>query len=115
MVELVRNACEAVASPGTVAIRVSVESPAGQTATSTGNATHPIQWVCIDIIDNGPGIPANIAERIFQPFFTTKSKQNCTGLGLNVASGCVQQIGGILRHESSPGMTKFQIRLPAIA
>jgi nitrogen-specific signal transduction histidine kinase len=54
-----------------------------------------------------------MTEKIFQPFFTTKKKQNAAGLGLTVALGFVQQAGGVLRFESKPGKTAFQMLLPS--
>jgi two-component system cell cycle sensor histidine kinase/response regulator CckA len=114
--ELVRNACEATcATGGTVRIEVAPEPPmtGHAPAVVTSCAAQPIQWVSVKITDNGPGIPPEMEEKVFQPFFSTKRKQNAAGLGLNVASGCVQQLGGVLRHRSEPGHTCFQILLPS--
>jgi nitrogen-specific signal transduction histidine kinase len=54
-----------------------------------------------------------MTERVFAPFFTSKKKQNNAGLGLTVALGFVQQLGGVMRLRSAPGETAFQILLPA--
>jgi two-component system cell cycle sensor histidine kinase/response regulator CckA len=110
--ELARNAFDSVApAGGTVKIEVTTEVP---TSDGAGNAaTQPIRWVCLSIRDDGPGIAPETEDKIFQPFFSTKKKQNAAGLGLNVASGAIQQLGGVLRHESAPGSTCFQILLPA--
>lgn len=63
--------------------------------------------------DNGPGIPADIQERIFEPFFSTKEDGHSTGLGLAIASGIVEQHRGQIAVESSPGKgAEFTIRLP---
>ncbi len=106
--ELVRNACEATSSGGNVKIEVRKEPSARQNATSA----NPMRWISISVTDDGPGIPPEMTEKVFQPFFSTKRKENA-GLGLNVATGCVEQIGGVIRHESKPGQTRFQILLPA--
>jgi signal transduction histidine kinase len=115
IVELVRNACEAACEKGgSVRINASVEAATGKLNATPGNsAVQPLKWVVISITDNGPGIEPSAEERIFQPFYSTKKRQNAAGLGLTVASGVVQQLGGILRFESKPGRTCFQVLLPA--
>jgi nitrogen-specific signal transduction histidine kinase len=97
-----------------VKVEVRSDTPEWHIPAGTSNATHPINWVAINVIDDGPGIDPSGEEKIFQPFFSTKQKKNAAGLGLNVASGCVTQIGGMLKHESKPGRARFQILLPAI-
>ena len=62
--------------------------------------------------DDGPGIPEEIRHRIFQPFFSTKKKPAATGLGLTVTAGIVSQHRGLLRYESRPGKTVFELLLP---
>nr|MBP6796036.1 hypothetical protein [Saprospiraceae bacterium] len=54
----------------------------------------------ISITDNGPGIPAHIKDKIFQPFFTTKSTRQGTGLGLSLAYDIVKAHGGSIKVES---------------
>lgn len=106
--EIVRNAIEATFTGGHVHIVLSAATkPPGTPARQS------IQWVSIVVTDDGPGIPEAIRERIYQPFFSTKKKQNATGLGLTVAAGFVQQMGGVLRYESEPGKTTFQMLLPS--
>ena len=64
--------------------------------------------------DNGTGIPAEIRDRLFQPFFTTKPTGEGTGLGLSISYDIVtQQHGGTIEVESEPGQfTEFRVRLP---
>lgn len=65
----------------------------------------------IDIIDNGPGIPPEIQEKIFIPFFTTKSEG--TGIGLSLCKEIIRRHEGHLSiKESRPGKTVFHIELP---
>jgi signal transduction histidine kinase/CheY-like chemotaxis protein len=68
-----------------------------------------------EVIDSGPGIPADILPRVFEPFFTTKDVGTGTGLGLSVSYGIVQEHGGHLSVESAPGRTVFTLELPASA
>ncbi len=68
----------------------------------------------IRIRDNGMGIPADVREKIFNPFFTTKPTGQGTGLGLSISHDIVvQQHGGQLEVETEPGeFTEFIVRLP---
>ncbi len=67
----------------------------------------------IDIADDGPGIPAEIRDRVFDPFFTTKEVGSGTGLGLDTARRIlVDRHHGSLTLESRPGQTVFRARLP---
>jgi two-component system, NtrC family, nitrogen regulation sensor histidine kinase GlnL len=109
VLEIVRNACEATASGGTVTVELHAEEP----APPPSPAKQSIKWVSIAVTDNGPGIPSNALERIFTPFFSTKKKENAAGLGLTVARGFVQQHGGVIRLSSEPGKTAFHILLPS--
>lgn len=81
-------------------------------------------WICttlehdhvlVQIADNGPGIPPDIQHRIFEPFFTTKGVGEGTGLGLDMTYRIVGKHNGNLSFTSSPGNTKFQVRLPIAA
>ena len=69
--------------------------------------------IAISITDNGPGIPDNIKDKIFQPFFTTKPTGQGTGLGLSLAYDIVRAHGGTLEVVSTEGVgTEFIITLP---
>jgi signal transduction histidine kinase len=69
-------------------------------------------YVCVEIGDNGPGIPANVRPRIFDPFFTTKKVGQGTGLGLDTVARIVRGHHGTVDVKSQPGDTRFSIRLP---
>jgi signal transduction histidine kinase len=72
-----------------------------------------VNRVCIAISDTGPGISEEYLPQIFEPFFTTKDEGKGTGLGLSLAYRIVQNHGGHIRAESSPGKgTTFTIELP---
>ena len=68
----------------------------------------------VRVRDNGTGIPPEIRDKLFQPFFTTKPTGEGTGLGLSISYDIVtQQHGGTITVESEPGaFTEFTIRLP---
>jgi two-component system NtrC family sensor kinase len=68
--------------------------------------------VGLQVLDTGPGIPAEVMPRIFDPFFTTKPVGVGTGLGLSIACSIIQDHGGEISVESQPGQgTKFTIEL----
>jgi two-component system cell cycle sensor histidine kinase/response regulator CckA len=70
-------------------------------------------YVRIDISDTGTGIPADIVDKIFEPFFSTKEVGKGTGLGLSTVYGIVKQTGGFVYVDSVPGEgTSFRIFLP---
>jgi signal transduction histidine kinase/predicted CoA-binding protein len=70
------------------------------------------EWVIVELEDNGPGIPEDIQEKIFSPFFTTKSVGKGTGLGLNISYNIVQKHVGEIKVFSRPGKTRFQVSIP---
>lgn len=95
---LVDNAIQAMGGQGTLTVR---------TMRSTD------QGVRIEICDDGPGVPADIIDRIFTPFFTTKPFGEGTGLGLDLAWRIVvEKHQGNLSVESRPGDTRFIVWLP---
>jgi hypothetical protein len=71
--------------------------------------------VVVEVKDTGHGIRREHIRRIYDPFFTTKGIGRGTGLGLSVSYGIVQEHGGAIFVESSPGQgTTFQVALPAL-
>ncbi|MFH1549258.1 MAG: ATP-binding protein [Planctomycetota bacterium] len=91
------NAAQAIEDRGTIIIR---------TRTKGGN-------VCIEISDTGTGIPPEVLDRIYDPFFTTKPVGKGTGLGLNITYNIIKQHSGEITVHSKPGKgTTFKISLP---
>jgi signal transduction histidine kinase len=68
--------------------------------------------VIVCVVDDGPGIPADVLEKIFDPFFTTKQVGEGTGLGLDIVRRIVNSHSGEIDVESRPGRTEFRIKLP---
>jgi two-component system cell cycle sensor histidine kinase/response regulator CckA len=70
-------------------------------------------YVLVEVADTGTGIPAEIIDKIFDPFFSTKEVGKGTGLGLSTVYGIVKQTGGFVYPESETGKgTTFRIFLP---
>jgi DNA-binding NtrC family response regulator len=73
----------------------------------------PGQYLKLNVVDNGSGIPAGISNRIFEPYFTTKEVGRGTGMGLAVVHGIVKAHGGEIRVDSIPNVkTEFSVYLP---
>ncbi len=74
-------------------------------------------WVEVIVSDNGNGIPSNIVDKIFQPFFTTKPTGQGTGLGLSLAYDIItKEHNGSIKVESKEGEgSTFIIQLPITA
>jgi signal transduction histidine kinase len=103
---LVNNACYAVHAKKKALGR----SFAPLLKIATRDLGHAVQ---IRIRDNGTGIPPEVRERIFQPFFTTKPTGDGTGLGLSISHDIVHERGGTLEVETEAGaFTEFVITLP---
>lgn len=69
--------------------------------------------VCIEVSDQGVGIPDNISGRVLEPFFTTRLDKGGTGLGLSISNSIINDHDGTLTFNSSPSGTTFVIRIPA--
>ena len=103
---LVMNALQAVrdVGPGSDGVR-----PGGRVTLTTRDEDGEL---AVDVADSGPGIPADVREQVFRPFFTTKPRGTGTGLGLPTARRIAELHGGSLElAESSPAGTVFRVRL----
>jgi PAS domain S-box-containing protein len=75
----------------------------------------PGDFAVLSVSDTGPGIPPEIRERIFDPYFTTKGLGQGTGLGLSIVHGIVSEYGGFITCECEAGTgTTFRVFLPLI-
>jgi len=112
IINLVVNARDAMPKGGSVAIRTTSlkqERPVmrGQ------DEMPPGAYVSIEVTDTGGGIPKDIMQRIFEPFFSTKEVGSGTGLGLSTVYGIVRQTGGFIDVKSEVGKgSTFTVYLP---
>jgi len=89
-------------------------SPRGEAVTVTVSGGDG--WATVEVIDRGPGIPQELRDRVFEPFFTTRSEGGGTGLGLAITRDMIARQGGEVRLEPAPhGGTRAVIRLPRTA
>ncbi len=93
---LIDNAIDAMSGKGELVIRTSRE----------------LDFVLVEIIDNGPGIADAVKPHLFEPFFTTKDVGEGTGIGLDTVYRIVRAHRGEVSVDSRPGRTNFQVRLP---
>ena len=98
LLNLILNAKDAMEAGGKITLQAHLVP---------GSALHPErpprsgeQHLSLSIIDNGPGIPAHLLEKVTEPFFTTKGVGDGSGLGLSMASDFAMQSGGVLKINS---------------
>lgn len=104
VLNLAKNAVEALHGKGVIRIR-----SRAQRQFTIGNTRHKLVAV-IEVCDNGAGIPADMADKIFLPMVTGRPEG--TGLGLSIAQSIVNHHGGVIEFQSEPGNTVFQVLLP---
>ncbi|MDD9909947.1 MAG: ATP-binding protein [Ahrensia sp.] len=98
---------------GKIIVRTSNAQLDEESSTAAGPDIVPGDYVRIEVIDTGTGMSAEVMQKIFDPFFSTKDVGKGTGLGLSTVYGIVKQSGGYIYPESEVGKgTKFRILLP---
>ena len=109
IMNLVLNARDAMPDGGVLSLATSAESLPADALTPDS----PKDFVLLEISDTGIGMPPEIKQRIFEPFFSTKAKGSGTGLGLSLVYGIVEQANGHVTVESELNQgTTFRIYLP---
>jgi signal transduction histidine kinase len=101
VLNLVRNALAATPSGGRITVRI-------EAATELA----VVRWVRLIVRDTGPGIPPELQDRLFEPFFTTRASEGGTGLGLAVVRAIVIDHGGTITASSERG-AEFIVSFPA--
>ncbi|MDZ7685656.1 MAG: ATP-binding protein [Gammaproteobacteria bacterium] len=112
VINLVLNARDAIRGGGTVNITTRKVN-----VSSAWIANNPEfkggECVAVDVEDNGVGVPAALLDKIIEPFFTTKSQDSGTGLGLSTVYGFARRIGGDIEIRSTEGVgTRVTLLLP---
>jgi signal transduction histidine kinase len=96
-VNLITNACHATPAGGRITLTTKTQD----------------DHVLVTVADSGVGMTPEVLSRIFEPFFTTKPDGKGTGLGLSIVQGIVENHGGTITVESTPGHgTTFTVKLP---
>lgn len=110
LLNLLLNAIESSGRAGTVDVRMWCDpAPAGEEAAITGGPR--TSWMTVEVADRGCGLPADLGDRIFEPFVSTK--EGGTGLGLPTCKRIIEEHGGeIVAKNRAGGGAVFTIRLP---
>jgi len=112
IVNLAVNARDAMPDGGRLTIRTA-NIGADESARFNYKGMPAAEYVLVEVTDIGIGIPRDIMDKIFEPFFSTKEVGKGTGLGLSTVYGIIKQTGGFIYPESQVGQrTTFRIFLP---
>jgi len=96
---IINNAIDAIGKDGEITINTRMSQKNNE--------------ICVEIHDNGPGMPKDVLQKIFDPFFTTKEVGKGTGLGLSISYSIIEKLGGRILVASDEGQgTTFTIYLP---
>lgn len=117
MINLAVNARDAMPRGGCLTIETSVARirPGEEPACASGDF-QPGEYVIIALTDNGSGMTDEVKARLFEPFFSTRSSGQRSGLGLATSYGIVRQSDGYIAAESTPGQgTTMRIYLPRVS
>lgn len=109
LLNLIKNASEASPHGGTIRLRTFYEHSFRLRRSDGSGQALPLQ---IEIIDDGPGLPEEIKNDVFDPFVS--GRENGTGLGLALASKIISDHNGWISVNSVPGRTVFRISLPLV-
>ena len=113
LVNLVQNASDAIERNGVIAIRTSRVHVEQASCKSEG--AYSGEFVCIEVEDNGIGIPPNELSHIFEAFFTSKNGGMATGLGLTVVDAIMKQQRGWIEVRTRVGCgTRFAVFIPVV-
>lgn len=108
VLNILRNSMQAMQSAAIEAPTIKIRTRAFRKVT-LGAEKHRLVC-CVEIIDNGPGIPEDILNNIFYPMVSGRAEG--TGLGLSIAQSIINQHRGLIECDTRPGETKFQLLIP---
>src|SRR6185436_4251775 len=112
IINLAVNARDAMPKGGILTIRTA-NVPQEESRTLNPGLMPPGEYVMCEVVDTGTGIPKEILDKIWEPFFSTKEVGKGTGLGLSTVYGIIKQTGGFVFCTSKMGKgTTFSIFLP---
>lgn len=109
VLNLLRNAAQVGRQGGRITIRTFYEASLRMLRADGSGGALPLQ---VEIVDDGPGIPPEIASSLFEPFVS--GRENGTGLGLALVSKIVHEHDGLISVDSEPGRTRFRVSLPMV-
>jgi signal transduction histidine kinase len=110
LTNLVVNGIQAMKTSGRLCVAVRAERVVPPSDIGGDEAT----YACIEVVDEGQGMPADVVAHIFEPFFTTKDVGEGTGLGLSVSYGIVRDHDGFITVDSEVGKgSRFRVYLPS--
>ncbi len=114
IMNLVINARDALMGEGIITIRTGNEESRKRRCIEFCDKPATGRFAFIEVTDNGTGMEEDAIQKIFEPFYTTKTPGKGTGLGLSVVYGIVESLNGCIDVDSEPGRgTTFSIYLPA--
>lgn len=117
VMNLCTNAVQAMAplEIGRLVVTLSARDVSAEEASDLSGLS-PGRYVILTVSDTGPGIPEDIRDKIFEPYFSTKPRDKGSGLGLSIAWGIVKNAGGGIFLKTAPGGgALFEVYLPAVS
>jgi PAS domain S-box-containing protein len=113
LMNLCINARDAIEGKGSLGISLRAATSGGRACSSCHQIVEG-SYVELAVMDSGPGIPPQVRERMFEPFFSTKEVGKGSGMGLAMVHGIVHEYGGHIQVDSAPGEgTTIRIWFPA--
>lgn len=109
LLNLLKNASEAGSPGGAITLHTFYDPSLRMQRPDGSSARLPLQ---IEVIDDGPGLPPDIAADVFEPFIS--GRENGTGLGLALVSKLIADVGGWISVQSAPKRTVFRLSLPTV-
>ncbi len=107
LLNLIANAAQAMGdTPGTITLATAYRHGVAWNLDDGGRTSVPVE---ISVIDNGPGVPANLIDSVFEPFIS--GRKDGQGLGLALVDKLMRDMGGLVRHERRGGETYFILNL----